>query len=120
MVEEDEAHQDTSYVTPGQTAIVGAGVLLLTALLTGASHYTSTSKAIAEEGIEARARLRAMPIAVKALGASTLVCAGMTAAAIAAWQLSGMEARDVAAVASWTDAVALAKQQRVSQRGITP
>ena len=101
-------------VTPLETTLAAGAVLGLGAVLTGSAHYASTAKRLAEEGVEAAARVRAMPLALRALGASTALCAVTAGAAVAAWQVAGLESRGVAQVASFTDAVALAKQQRVS------
>ena len=101
------------YLTPVQTGLVGAVVLAAGALLSGGTHYHSTAKKLAEEGIAPSARLRAMPIAAQALGASTAMIAVLGAAGLAAWHFLGLESRDVAEVATFTDAVVIAKQQRV-------
>ncbi len=104
----------TREITPLQTGLAGAVVLVAGAVLTGGAHYTSTAKKLAEEGIAPAARLRALPLAAQALAASTVVCAALGAAAVAAWHFAGMQTRDVAEVSSFSDAVIFAKQQRVS------
>lgn len=48
----------------------------------------------------------------KALAASSVVCVGLGALAAGAWALAGLQFQSVAQVASWEDALALAKQQR--------
>lgn len=100
-------------ITPLQTSLVGAGVLAAGALLTGGAHYASTAKKLADEGIAPAARLKAFPLAAQALAVSTIVCAALGGAALLGWQLLGLESRDVTDVATFSDAVALAKQQRV-------
>lgn len=104
----------TRAVTPLQTVLAGAAVLVAGAVLTGGAHYASTAKKLAEEGVAPAARLRALPLAAQALGASTVLCAAMGGAALAAWHFLGLETRGVAEVSSFTDAVVFAKQQRVS------
>eukprot|EP00873_Tetraselmis_striata_P008227 jgi/Tetstr1/428491/TSEL_018502.t1 len=56
------------------------------------------------------ARMKAVPVALRALGISTAICGGMAVAAAAAVKLSGLETREVAEVASLADAVAVARQ----------
>lgn len=85
-------------------------------MLTFTAHYQSTAKQLAEEGIPPAARLKALPLAARALGASTLMCAGFGAISLVAWNVLGLSSREVANVATFSDAVALAKQQRVSRR----
>jgi len=99
-------------VTPFETGLLGAAVLAAGAFASGAAHYTSTAKKLTEEGIPASARLRALPLAAQALGVSTVLCAAMGGAALAAWHFAGLESRPAADVATFRDAVALAKQQR--------
>jgi len=101
-------------ITPLQGIFIGAGVLAAGAVLTGAVHYTSTAKKLTEEGISAAARHKAVPLAARALGVSTLFCAGLGSVALISWKLLGLESRDVATVTTFTDAVAIAKHQRVS------
>lgn len=48
------------------------------------------------------------------------MCAGLGVLAVAAWKLAGMQYKEIAEVASWQDAVALAKQQRVRRVGVCP
>ncbi|KAH7624018.1 hypothetical protein Ndes2526B_g01270 [Nannochloris sp. 'desiccata'] len=109
---ESESPKLGSKVTPFETGLLGAAVLAAGAFASGAAHYTSTAKKLTEEGIPASARLRALPLAARALGVSTVLCAAMGGAALAAWHFAGLESRPVADVATFRDAVALAKQQR--------
>lgn len=99
-------------VTPFETGLLGAAVLAAGAFASGAAHYTSTAKKLAEEGIPSAARVKALPLAARALGVSTVLCAAMGGAALAAWHFAGLESRPVADVATFRDAVTLAKQQR--------
>ena len=101
-------------ITPLETGLIGAAVLAAGAFASGAAHYTSTAKKLTEEGIPASARLRALPLAARALGVSTILCTLMGGAALAAWNFAGLESRPVAEVSTFRDAIALAKQQRVS------
>ena len=101
-------------ITPLQTSLVGAGVLAAGALLTGSAHYASTAKKLAEEGIAPSARRRAFPLAAQALAVSTIMCAALGGAALLGWHFLGLQSRSVTDVATFSDAVALAKQQRVS------
>ncbi|PRW45221.1 Bifunctional polynucleotide phosphatase kinase [Chlorella sorokiniana] len=99
-------------VTPLE--LLGAGGL---ALLLGAgagffSHFVGTAKQLAEDGIDPRTRLRFLPIAAKALAASSAVCAGLGVVAVGGWKLAGLQYKEIAEVSSWDDALALAKQQR--------
>lgn len=80
--------------------------------MTGSAHYASTAKKLAEDGITPRARLKAMPVAIHALGASTVVCLGLGAVIAGAWHFSGGEYRSIANVSTISDAIAIAKQQR--------
>lgn len=100
-------------ITPLQTALLGSAVISSGALLTFSAHYQSTAKKLAEEGVPASARLKALPLAAQALGVSTLFCLGFGVAGLVAWNFFGLESREVANVATFADAVALAKQQRV-------
>jgi hypothetical protein len=109
---ETESPKPGRKITPFETGLLGAAVLAAGAFASGAAHYTSTAKKLTEEGIPASARLKALPLAVRALGVSTILCAAMGGAALAAWHLAGLESRPVADVATFRDAVALAKQQR--------
>lgn len=109
-----ENPKEARKITPFETGLIGAAVLAAGAFASGAAHYTSTAKKLTEEGIPAGARLRAFPLAARALGVSTVLCAAMGGAALAAWNFAGLESRPVAEVATFRDAVALARQQRVS------
>ena len=100
-------------VTPLQTGLVGAAILAAGAFLSGSAHYISTSKKLAEEGINPSARLKAMPLAAQALGVSTILCVALGIGAVGAWHFLGLESRDVADVATFKDALIVAKQQRV-------
>lgn len=100
-------------LTPLQTIFIGSTVLVAGAALSGGTYYVSTAKKLAEEGIAPSARIKAMPVAAQALAMSTLLCIALGGAALAAWHTFGMESRDIAQVASFSDAVAIAKQQRV-------
>lgn len=51
-------------VTPLQLLAGAGGALTAGALLGGMGHYYSTAKGLAEEGIDPRTRLRALPLAV--------------------------------------------------------
>ena len=52
-------------VTPQTTIAAGAAALTIGGLAGGLSHYHGTRKQLIEEGIDPRARLRALPIAVR-------------------------------------------------------
>jgi hypothetical protein len=109
---EQESIKAGRKITPLETGLLGAAVLAAGAFASGAAHYTSTAKKLTEEGIPASARLKAFPLAARALAVSTVLCAAMGGAALAAWHFAGLESRPVADVATFRDAVALAKQQR--------
>lgn len=55
----------TRSVTPLQAILAGAAVLGVGAAAAGGSHYFSTAKQLAEDGVEAAARLQAVPVAVR-------------------------------------------------------
>jgi hypothetical protein len=100
-------------VTPGQASLAGVAALGLGALASGTAHYLGSAKSLAEEGIDSVARLKALPMAARALLVSSLGSLGLAAVAAAGWSAMGKESRESAAVASWSDAMALATQQRV-------
>ena len=110
---EEASHRQ---ITPLQTSLLGATVLCAGAVLTATTHYTSTAKKLAEEGIAPAVRRKAFPVAAQALGVSTVLCAAMGGAALVSWHFLGLESRNVAEVATFSDAVVLAKQQRVRKK----
>lgn len=109
---QDSSTSTSRSVTPLQTVGAGALSLGVGALAGFSSHYLGTAKQLAEDGVDPRARLKFLPIAAKALAAASVMCAGLGVLAVAAWKLAGMQYKEIAEVASWQDAVALAKQQR--------
>ncbi|KAK9917241.1 hypothetical protein WJX75_002213 [Coccomyxa subellipsoidea] len=92
---------------------IAAAALCGGALVTGGAHYLNTAKKLNEEGVDAVARMRAVPIAVKALAVSTAATAAVGAAAIIALQFTGMQSKDVANVSSWQGALLMMQQHRV-------
>jgi hypothetical protein len=113
-----EVEDTKRVVTPAEATLAGAAVLVAAAVAAGGAHFVGSAKKLAEEGVEARARVQAMPLAIKALAASTLMCVVMAGVGAAGWKLLGGEARPAAGVATIPQALALAKQQRVSRTGI--
>ncbi|PSC70484.1 ABC transporter substrate-binding [Micractinium conductrix] len=99
-------------VTPLQLVGAGAVALTLGALAGFSSHYASTAKQLAEDGIDPRSRIKFLPLAGKALAASSAMCIGLGVLAVGGWRLAGMKYNSIAEVSSWQDAVGLAKQQR--------
>ncbi|KAL4438210.1 hypothetical protein ABPG77_010571 [Micractinium sp. CCAP 211/92] len=99
-------------VTPLQLVGAGTAALSLGALAGFSSHYLGTAKQLAEEGIDPRSRLKLLPLAGKALVASSAMCVALGALAVGAWKLAGLQYKEIAQVSSWQDAVALAQQQR--------
>ncbi|KAL4448462.1 hypothetical protein ABPG75_005681 [Micractinium tetrahymenae] len=99
-------------VTPLHLVGAGAAALSLGAVAGFSSHYLGTAKQLAEEGIDPRSRLKFLPLAGKALAASSAVCVALGALAVGAWKLAGLQYKEIAQVSSWNDAVALAQQQR--------
>lgn len=94
--------------------LVGAGALALSlgALLGFSSHYFGTAKELTEEGINPKTRLRVLPVAAKALAASSLMCGVLGLIAVGGWKLAGLQYKEIAEVSSWQDALNLAQQQR--------
>ncbi|CAK0740769.1 hypothetical protein CVIRNUC_001275 [Coccomyxa viridis] len=88
------------------TALVGG------ALCAGIAHYAGTAKALREEGIDPAARLRAFPIAVKALAVSTVVTGAVGAVAIIGLKHGGLGARDMADIATWRGAMQAGQYHR--------
>lgn len=101
-------------VTPLQAGMAGGGILMGGALVAGLAHYAGTAKSLAEEGVSPAARVRAMPVALQALGFSTFLCCSVGAAALICWNVFGMDSKRLADLGSMSDAISLAKQQRVS------
>mmetsp|Transcript_16983 Transcript_16983/g.43063 ORF Transcript_16983/g.43063 Transcript_16983/m.43063 type:complete len:154 (+) Transcript_16983:271-732(+) len=101
-------------LTPGQSALWGLGFFSAGALGSGflTVVWEATRKRAEEDVLEAAARMKAVPVALRALGISTAICGGMAVAAAAAVKVSGLETREVAEVASLADAVAVARQAR--------
>lgn len=104
---------DRLVVTPVQAGMAGGGVLLGGAVVAGLAHYAGTAKTLAEEGVSPTARLRAMPIALQAFGVSTVLCCSAGAVALICWNVLGMDSKKLADLGSISDAMILAKQQRV-------
>ncbi|KAL6768074.1 hypothetical protein ACKKBF_B37690 [Auxenochlorella protothecoides x Auxenochlorella symbiontica] len=107
----EHAH-DTRSVTPTQSALAGMGAALAGAMIGGGAHYMGTAKQLAEEGVDPRARLRALPVAAKALGASLVLCGIFAAGGVAMWRMLGMHMHPQAEVSSVAEAVDLIRQQR--------
>lgn len=57
--------ETTTKVTPLSTVAVASAVLTAGGLLGGMSYYHGTTKQLIEEGIDPRARLKAVPVAVR-------------------------------------------------------
>eukprot|EP00884_Botryococcus_braunii_P016153 jgi/Botrbrau1/3220/Bobra.37_2s0049.1 len=113
----NKAHDTTQEVSPLQGLLVGASALVGSACLAGTTHFAMTAKHMRDEGIDSRARIRAIPTAARALAVSTCACAGL---GVAAWlgflALSSRPLPDSARVSSFKDALALAQQQREAVR----
>ncbi|KAK9815699.1 hypothetical protein WJX72_008247 [[Myrmecia] bisecta] len=109
MVHAEEEHHA---VSPVQSVAWGASAFLTGALVAGGAHYLGTAKRIQEEGIDRRMRLRAVPVAAKALALSTVMCGTLGLAGWYGLKHSGLQTKDVAEVSSVADAIALAQQQR--------
>lgn len=110
-----EARSDTENVksiTPKQTALIGTGVLGIGALFGGCVHWTGTSKALKEEGIDQAARLRALPLAFKALGISTFVSITAAIAFGTLWRALAGDSHQASATLSFATAIAFAQAQR--------
>ena len=70
-----------------------------------------TAKQLAEDGIDPRSRVRVLPVALKALAASSVMCAGLGAVCVGAWRVAGWQYKEIAAISSFDDALALIKIQ---------
>ncbi|KAK9820756.1 hypothetical protein WJX81_001367 [Elliptochloris bilobata] len=100
-------------VSLASSLIGGLCAVVLGAGVAGGVHNLATAKALREEGIDGGARLRALPIAAKALAVSTAFSVGAVAAALAAAHFwGGLSASSAARVSSWQGALAVAEQQR--------
>ena len=60
----EPARSKGSRVTVWTGVLAGVAALVGGALLTGSSHYAATGKALQEEGLDPKMRLRAVPVAV--------------------------------------------------------
>lgn len=98
-----------------EAGLLGSCVIGGGALLSGMAHYTATAKALAEEGIPANARRKALPVAAQALGIGTVACIALGAAATAAWwTIAGTASiKPSTNLSTMSDALSLANQQRV-------
>ncbi len=108
----------TTLITQVQTAAFGTAVLSASALLVGASHYFGTAKRLTEDGIDPAARLRAVPVAAKALAFSTVASVGLAAVVLGAWHAFGGRVRKEAEVAGLDAALQVAQHQRVSKAAL--
>ncbi|BDA48683.1 hypothetical protein COCOBI_12-3650 [Coccomyxa sp. Obi] len=108
----DTEDNDLRQISKESGLWIAAAALCGGALLSGGVHYLNTAKKLNEEGIDATARIRAVPIAVKALAVSTAAIAAVGAAAYVALQCSGIQSKDMADVSSWKGAVIVLQQQR--------
>jgi len=106
----DIAHK-AQKVSPVHSTAAGLAAFIGGAAIAGGCHYVATAKRLAEEGIDPRQRVKAFPVAVKALGVSTIVCSTFGACAWFAMKQTGMF-KPVAEVASFHDTIAMAQQQR--------
>eukprot|EP00891_Asterochloris_glomerata_P005350 jgi/Astpho2/5350/Aster-x0250 len=99
-------------VSPAQSIVSGLAAFLAGAAAAGGAHYSVTAKKLQEDGIDPRLRMKAMPIALRALALSTLACGTIGALGYMAVKHSGLQMKDTAAVSSLHDAIGLAQQQR--------
>lgn len=104
-------------ITPERTGIIGSTVLLATAVVTGVAHYISTTKPLMKDCITPEARLKAVPVALKALTASTMAVAGLGGMLLMSWKLfsGGRETKDSVAVSGLEEAIQYAEYQRVRE-----
>jgi hypothetical protein len=101
-------------LTPYSLLSIGSAAFAGAAVLTGTMHYYGTAKALSKEGIPPSSRYQAFPVAAKALTVSTLGC--VLFGALAAWGMSSfgqVAYKELSAGVSISDAISLAKQQRV-------
>mmetsp|Transcript_15108 Transcript_15108/g.45618 ORF Transcript_15108/g.45618 Transcript_15108/m.45618 type:complete len:149 (-) Transcript_15108:487-933(-) len=100
-----------SQITMWTGALAGVAALIGGAVLTGYGHYTATGKALKEEGLDPKIRLKAVPVAARALAITSLV--SVTVAGAALWTMQQtLQPRDVTEVATLADALAAVRQQR--------
>ncbi|KAL3139034.1 hypothetical protein ABBQ32_005836 [Trebouxia sp. C0010 RCD-2024] len=99
-------------VSPVQSTAAGLAAFVGGAAIAGGTHYVATAKRLVDEGIDPTQRVKAMPVALRALGVSTVICTAVGAAAYFAFQQSGINAKPVADVASLHETITLAKHQR--------
>lgn len=92
--------------------VSGAAVFAGAAAIVGTAHWHSTAKQLKEEGISSSARQRALPLATKALLASTLGCVAVGGMAAVAFSVLGGEYKGSTSVGSFSKAMELVKEQR--------
>ncbi len=104
---------DHHALTPYSFLSIGSVAFAGTAVLTGTMHYYGTAKALSKEGISPSSRYQALPVAAKAFAVSTVGC--VLFGALAAWGFTsfGQVAYKESTGVSLSDALSLAKRQRV-------
>lgn len=103
---------DANYVTIVPMILSGGVVFIGAAAVVGTAHWHSTAKQLKEEGIPLSARQRALPLAAKALVASTLACVFVGGMAAAAFTVFGGEYKDSTSLGSFSNALRLVQEQR--------
>jgi hypothetical protein len=78
-------------LTPSSMALVGSSVLVGSAIGTALLHYKSSEKKLLEEGVSTTARRAALPLATRALLASTIGCAVIGGIATVGYTVMGGE-----------------------------
>lgn len=74
--QDDKTPSATSvHLTPSTMALVGSSVLVGSAIGTALLHYKSSEKKLLEEGVSTASRRAALPVATRALLASSIGCA---------------------------------------------
>ncbi|DBA84077.1 hypothetical protein WJX77_000647 [Trebouxia sp. C0004] len=108
---EDVVHE-RQQVSPAQSTFAGLAAFVGGAAIAGGAHYVTTAKRLVEDGIDPTQRVKAMPVALRALGVSTIICTAVGAAGWFAFQQSGIGIKPVVKVASLHETIALAQHQR--------
>ena len=112
MADSGESPNDDAYVSLSTMILSGSAVFAGAAAIVGTAHWHSTAKQLKEEGIPLSARQQALPLAAKALFASTFGCIVVGGIAAAAFSMFGGEYKGSTSVGSFSNAMDLIQEQR--------